>query len=118
MNVEKNPLLHAVLKKTFYEHFCAGENATEVKATISGIKKMGFKGVILTYAKEIVIDASRHERESGAHLQKLEAQEISPQALADIESWRSGVLHTLSMAGENDFLALKLVFPVLLEPQN
>lgn len=32
---------------------------------------------------------------------------VTDQDLVDIESWEKGVLHTVEMIGEHDFLALK-----------
>lgn len=108
LSVEHNPLIRGLLKKTFYEHFCAGENGQEVRATIGNIKGMGFEGVILTYAREIVVDANAKE-EMGSGLKVLkEGPEAVPQTHSpDIESWRAGVMDTVEMVGEGDILALK-----------
>ncbi|KAM0187765.1 hypothetical protein ACHAPA_011107 [Fusarium lateritium] len=108
-SVEKNPLLHALFKSTIYRHFCAGEDVREVKGTISNIKDMGFKGVILTYAREVVIEASG-EQEVGAGVKEVKEEGIPAQEPAldeGIEAWRQGVLETTSMLEEGDFLALK-----------
>src|SRR5882757_2539939 len=45
-NADRNPLLHFLLRKTFYAQFCAGETPSEVRTTISELKDTGFKGVI------------------------------------------------------------------------
>lgn len=104
-NPDKNPLLHFVLKKSFYEHFCAGENEKEVRRTVQNIKDMGFKGVILTYAREVVVDRTVEDK-SGTAGSDGEII-VTDQDLVDIESWEKGVLHTVEMIGEHDFLALK-----------
>ncbi|KAE8411759.1 hypothetical protein BDV36DRAFT_288448 [Aspergillus pseudocaelatus] len=106
LDVNKNAILRGVLKTTFYSHFCAGENAVEVTGTIDRIKHMGFKGVILTYAREIVVDASSQKVNSPTtNDEKANAQATkSP----EIEAWRQGVLETVEMLGTDDFLALKL----------
>jgi hypothetical protein len=108
LKVNNNPLLHAVLKRTFYDHFCAGENGPEVRAKINEITTMGFRGVILTYAREIVTDPSTNE-EKGLGMTSLEKNdsEAIAQSDTDIEAWRLGVLETIDMVGKNDFLALK-----------
>lgn len=85
----------------------------EVKSTISSIKDMGFKGVILTYAREVVIEASG-EQEVGVGVKEVEEEGIPVQEPAfdeGIEAWRQGVLETASMLEEGDFLALKSVCP-------
>lgn len=96
-NVERNPLLHSIVKNVLYNQFCAGENASEVKATIQNIKTMGFRGVILTYAKE----------GPGKSDEKDQGDPESQQADAEIEAWHQGVLQTVQMIGDGDFLALK-----------
>lgn len=111
LDVNKNPLLYAILKRTFYNHFCAGENQREVTSTIQNIKDIGFKGVILTYAREIVVD-ERTKQERGLGLQSVSQGDAGTQLaekeeFADVGTWRSGVLETLEMVGEGDFLALK-----------
>ncbi|KAE8374877.1 FAD-linked oxidoreductase-like protein [Aspergillus bertholletiae] len=106
LDVNKNAILRGILKTTFYNHFCAGENAAEVTGTIGRIKHMGFKGVILTYAREIVVDASSQEASNPITTnEKASAQTTKS---AEIEAWRQGVLETVEMVGTDDFLALKL----------
>ncbi|KZF23874.1 Metallo-dependent phosphatase [Xylona heveae TC161] len=103
LDVNKNPLLRGFLKTTFYNHFCAGENAAEVTGTIGRIKDMGFKGVILTYAREIVIDASSNGPATvKGSVEKRPTEIKNP----EIEAWREGVLETADMVGTDDFLAL------------
>ncbi|CAG8946119.1 unnamed protein product [Penicillium salamii] len=108
LDVNKNKILHRVMKATFYNHFCAGEDGTEVRTTIENIKDMGFKGVILTYAREIVVDASKASAETAATDRKPEVSTIGSLNNADIEAWRQGVLETAGMVGKGDILALKL----------
>lgn len=69
LDVDKNPLLRTLIKRTLYNHFCAGENELEVRSTIDNIKNMGFKGVILTYAREIVVDATNSAAKSTTSVQ-------------------------------------------------
>jgi hypothetical protein len=105
--VNKNPFLRGILKSTFYNHFCAGENGKEVRSTIENIKNMGFKGVILTYAREIVVDASKEVSESSTTAATTEASSLEAEQNPDIEAWRQGVLETVEMVGNGDILALK-----------
>ncbi|KAI1643359.1 proline dehydrogenase [Daldinia loculata] len=103
LNPDKNPLLRWFLKKTFYAQFCAGENAAEVHHTIDGLKKIGFTGVILGYAREIVL--------TDAQTQKLSACEEGPVAeecvRSEIGPWAAGTLETVRLAQPGDFVALK-----------
>lgn len=85
----------------------------EVKTTIENIKDMGFRGVILTYAREVVVDSST-EQEVGVgalEYKEKDATELEKEVAFDegIQAWRDGVLETASMLGEGDFLALKCV---------
>lgn len=100
INPDRNPLLHVTVRKLFYDHFCAGENEKEVKSTITTIKKMGFEGVILGYAKETLVDksASAEQATKGGEMGDLAKV---------VEEWKEGTLKTLSMLGKGDFLAVK-----------
>ncbi|KAK4690519.1 proline dehydrogenase, partial [Lecanoromycetidae sp. Uapishka_2] len=99
LNPDRNPLLHWILKKTFYAQFCAGETKQEVQSTIKGLKEMGYKGVILAYGKEIVLargeKISKSSRSSEHTIQK------------DVQEWKEGTLKTVQMAHEGDFIGLK-----------
>jgi len=88
----KNPLLRFVLKQTFYDQFCAGENRLEVSRTIRSIKDTGYSGVILEYALEVL-----ESKEAPS------AEETSK----EIETWRKGMLETVSMTSAGDFVGLK-----------
>jgi hypothetical protein len=100
LNPDRNPLLHITVRRLFYDHFCAGENEREVKSTIATMKKMGFEGVILGYAKETVVDKNTSAEEA--------AKGGEAEILAKVvEEWKDGTLKTLSMLGKGDFLAIK-----------
>ncbi|CZR39166.1 uncharacterized protein FPRO_05642 [Fusarium proliferatum ET1] len=108
-SVDKNSILNALFKSTIYRHFCAGEDVVEVKNTINNIKDMGFKGVILTHAREVVIEESG-EQEVGFGVKELKEKGFPAQEpILDegIEAWRQGVLEIASMLEKGDFLALK-----------
>lgn len=112
LSVDQNPLIHAILKKTFYEQFCAGETVQEAKKTCKEIKDMGFRGLILTLAKETVFD-ERTKTEHGVGEVALEAEEknlpLEPKVEknANIETWLQSNLETIDFLGETDYLALK-----------
>lgn len=112
LNVDKNPLIHAFLKKTFYDQFCAGETRGETKKTCQQIKDLGFQGVLLTFAKETVFDHRTCTEHSvgQAALDSIEnSLPLDPKVVvnADIESWRKGTLDTIDLLGETDYLAVK-----------
>ncbi|KAL3457712.1 FAD-linked oxidoreductase-like protein [Aspergillus heterothallicus] len=104
LNVDRNPILHGILKKTFYEQFCAGENGAETKATIQELKNMGFRGVIMTYAKETAFD-HRTKTEQGHGIANGASQEGH---CTNIEAWRQGTLETVEQLQDCDYLAVKL----------
>lgn len=115
LNVDKNPLIHAFLKKTFYDQFCAGETRGETKATCQQIKDLGFRGVLLTFAKETVFDhrtCTEHSVGEAALEAKENSLPLDPKVAlnADIEAWRKGTLDTIDLLGETDYLAVKSVF--------
>ena len=97
LDVNRNPLLRSFLKTTVYDQFCAGENGPEAISTVREVKRMGFQGVILTYAREIVDGLGEEEsRETGAAVARNQIQE-----------WYDGVMETVEMIGKHDFAALK-----------
>ncbi|ORY55924.1 FAD-linked oxidoreductase [Pseudomassariella vexata] len=100
MNPDRNPLLRYFLKKTFYAQFCAGENAAEVRATVSGLKRIGFTGVILGYAREVVLTQEQTlDLGASIHDEACLTHEITP--------WKNGTLETVKIAQPGDFVALK-----------
>lgn len=100
LNPDRNPLLHYLLKKTFYAQFCAGETKSEVQKTVKGLKTMGYKGVILAYGKEIVL-------EKGEKVDISSPQSADPTAENDVQDWKEGTLKTIRMAEEGDMIGLK-----------
>ncbi|KAL2195553.1 FAD-linked oxidoreductase-like protein [Corynascus similis CBS 632.67] len=103
LNPDKNPILRFLLKKTFYAQFCAGEDALEVRKTIESLKKIGFGGVILGYAKEVVLtDAQMRDLTActtGTVAEECVRTEITP--------WANGTMETVMLASPGDFVALK-----------
>jgi len=103
LSPDSNPLLRQFLKKTFYAQFCAGENATEVKHTVDGLKSVGFDGVILCYAKEVVLDEKQKANLSscteGVAAENCIREEVTP--------WAEGTLETVRLTSRGDFVAIK-----------
>lgn len=99
LNPDRNPLLHTLTRKLFYDHFCAGENGTQVRQVVKSMRDLGYKGVILGYAKEIVVPQGQKIASSAEGA----AEAIDP----IVEDWRAGTLETLEMIGDGDFLAIK-----------
>jgi len=100
LNPDHNRLLHMLLKKTFYAQFCAGENAAETRSTITQLKALGYRGVILGHAREVVL--------SKAESDSLGAVQASTEAdLKEVERWRDDTLNTILLSGKGDYVALK-----------
>lgn len=95
MNPDRNPLLHTLMRKLLYDHFCAGENSKEVKQAVEQMRALGYKGVILGYAKEVEPSLLQEASQSDGSVDPI------------IEDWRVGTLRTLDMISESDFLAVK-----------
>lgn len=100
LNPDRNPLLHYLLKKTFYAQFCAGETKIEVQKTVNGLKSMGYNGVILAYGKEIVLN-------KGEKVDTSSSQSADPTAEKDVQDWKEGTVKTVQMAEEGDMIGLK-----------
>lgn len=108
LSPDRNPLLNWLLKRTFYAQYCGGENAPELQTTVSGLKEMGYEGVILVYAKEVEID--HKDEQTGVEVPVEEVRvEATPETLADIETWKNGTLETVRLAERGDMVALKYV---------
>jgi proline dehydrogenase len=100
LNPDKNRLVGGLMRVLFYNHFCAGRSDSEVKKTVSTMKEMGFKGVILGYAREVIVNpAATREEFTGSGLTK--------SFEGAIDQWREGNLMSLPMIGNGDFLAVK-----------
>jgi proline dehydrogenase len=103
LNPDRNPLLRFFLKKTFYAQFCAGENPLEVRRTIESLKAIGLSGVILGYAKEVVLTEAQMKDlascSTGAVAEDCVRTEITP--------WANGTMETVRLASPGDFVALK-----------
>lgn len=105
LNPDRNPFLRHFLKKTFYSQFCAGENAAEVRRTVLGLKAIGFHGVIMGYAREVVLTEAQQKSLSAYALDGPEADECIRN---EVEPWKQGNLETLRLAQPGgDFVALK-----------
>ncbi|EFQ27400.1 proline dehydrogenase [Colletotrichum graminicola] len=100
-NPDRNPVLKRLLRWTIYDHFCAGENLREVTKTVSDVKRMGYQGVILNYAKEIVLDAQEASAEGHAGDYAAPFYEM-------VDLWKKGNIETLHMLAPGDFLAVKI----------
>lgn len=94
-DVSRNPVLNWLIKKTIYRQFNAGENKVEVQTSIEEIKKLGYRGVLLGYAREVLVGEST----TNPHDQDMARQEVG--------KWLKGTLDTVDMATEGDFVALK-----------
>ncbi|KAG8159563.1 hypothetical protein KVR01_010200 [Diaporthe batatas] len=96
LDVDRNPILRKILKPTFYDQFCAGENPIETKQCAQRLKSLGFEAIILTYGKE-----SLHG--DGATAAKLEGGRD-----AEIDRWKVGIMETIDSVGSGDYIAFKL----------
>jgi hypothetical protein len=94
MSIERNPVLLQILKKTFYAQFCVGEKRDEVVANTNFAREvLGYNGILFEYALEVLGGTTPTAAET--------AQEI--------EVWRKGMLQSVEMAKEGDFVGLKYV---------
>ncbi|CAN8101499.1 unnamed protein product [Discula destructiva] len=104
LNPDHNPLLRSFIKSTFYAQFCAGETAHEVRDTIAKLKGLGFSGVILGYAKEVVLTEAQTKDLARCGLQGEVAEEC---VRSEVLPWKEGTLETVRLASEGDYVALK-----------
>ncbi|KAF2822325.1 proline oxidase-like protein [Ophiobolus disseminans] len=92
MSIERNPVLSQILKKTFYAQFCVGEKRDEVVRNTNFARSvLGYDGILFEYALEVLGGTTPTAAET--------AQEI--------EVWRKGMLQSVEMAQDGDFVGLK-----------
>jgi proline dehydrogenase len=103
LSPDRNPVLRYFLKKTFYRQFCAGENVGEINRTIDELRDMGFKGVMLGYAREVSLDEKFNDNMSSS--EELEVEEACKQN--EIIPWAKGTIETVKLVTPDDFVALK-----------
>lgn len=104
LNPDHNPLLRSLIKSTFYAQFCAGENPAEVRSTIAELKGLGFSGVILGYAREVVLTEAQTKELASCGLEGDVAEEC---VRSEVLPWKEGTLETVRLASEGDYVALK-----------
>lgn len=90
-------MLSWLIRNTLYKQFNAGENKAQVQQSIHDIKQLGYRGVLLGYAREVLVNGG--ETETTAFEEKVAREEV--------ETWLRGTLQTVDMATEGDFVALK-----------
>ncbi|KAM3070510.1 proline dehydrogenase [Clarireedia jacksonii] len=98
-NPDKNPLIRVFVRPLIYDQFCAGTNAVEIRNTSSEIKRLGFSGIVLCYAKEVQVSSEKE------FLGYDKGQEMGLER--EIAQWREGTLKTLDMVQEGDWLGIK-----------
>jgi proline dehydrogenase len=103
LNPDHNPLLHFLIKRSLYAQFCAGETPSEVRAAIDDLKQIGYTGVILGYAREVVLT-----EEQTRNLSACDEGEAAEECLRnEITPWAEGTMETLRLAAPGDYVALK-----------
>ncbi|EGY15361.1 carbapenem antibiotics biosynthesis protein carD [Verticillium dahliae VdLs.17] len=113
LSPDRNPLLRVLLKHTFYAQFCAGETPAEVRRTVSRLKGLGFSGVILGYAREVVMTEAQTRGLSGASETSRRSDE------EEVRPWQEGTEQTqqrtdrvrFTGAGQQALYALSERFP-------
>jgi proline dehydrogenase len=103
LNPDVNPIVKFILRKTLYAQFCAGETPEEVRGAVGRLKSMGFKGVILGYGREVVME----EEEASGLGEIQEKGSDEGKSKVEVEEWKEGTLETVRLADEGDFVALK-----------
>jgi proline dehydrogenase len=100
LDPDRNPILRRLIKNTVYAQFCAGENRGEVQNTVKQLRKLGYKGVVLAFAKENDVDKNAA---------KCVAEDMveTPEAVEEITAWSDGNLETVRLASQGDFVAIK-----------
>ncbi|KAL1858689.1 proline dehydrogenase [Paecilomyces lecythidis] len=107
LDPDRNPLLKYILSQTVYTQFCAGGTPQEVKESIQNLKRMGYTGVILGYAKEVVMDEDEASASGASTTGGTEDAAEQEKNAREILDWKDGTMRTVELADEGDFVALK-----------
>ena len=91
------------MRWSLYNHFASGTNAKEVARSIMEFKGIGYQGIILGYAKEIVLE---NPTEGG---RLIDDDRYTPAEYRMVEDWKQGTIETLRMIGARDILSVKFV---------
>lgn len=100
LNPDRNAVLRYLFRNTVFPQFCAGPTPVEVGQCVQSLKDLGFAGVILGYAPEVVMN---EKEASGVQANK---DEDHARIMAEIEFWKKGTLATVDLA-DGGFVALK-----------
>ncbi|KAJ4253781.1 proline dehydrogenase [Fusarium torreyae] len=101
LNADRNPVLNRLLRWTIYNHFCAGSNKGQVARSMAEVKRLGYQGVILGHAKEVLLDPEAGDVHASDH-------KYGPACYRMVEEWKQSNLETLRMLQPGDFLSVKL----------
>ena len=72
------------------------------------MKDLGFRGVILTYASEMIFDhKSGNDYSPGAAAEAIKEGGTGVKIDNVIETWRAGTVGTIDLIDEGDILAIK-----------
>lgn len=99
-NADRNPALNVLLRWTIYNHFCAGSNKGQVARSMAEVKGLGYQGIILGHAKEVILNPDVGEV-------YFDGKGYGPACYRMVEEWKQSSLDTLRMLQPGDFLALK-----------
>ncbi|KAK7514616.1 FAD-linked oxidoreductase-like protein [Phyllosticta citriasiana] len=99
--ITKAPVLRQALYYFFYVHYCAGATKSEIARTVEDLRKLGYKGVILNYAKEVEMPglSVKSGAEQAAQAQALHEQQVG--------QWLDGTVKGIAYAPAGDYVAIK-----------
>lgn len=82
-------MLRFLLRETFYKQFCAGENKAQIQQCTEQLRGLGYSGVVLEYALEVLGDPKDSD------------------TVEDVEVWRKSMLQSVDVLGSGDMVGLK-----------
>lgn len=101
LDISRNWALRAIINRTLYNQFCAGERASEVRKAVADVKSLGFSGVILAYAKEAPVEAN------GGGSINMSAAEEDAWMKSEVDPWVDATLRTVQSLCAGDYAAIK-----------
>ncbi|KAI5304897.1 proline dehydrogenase, partial [Ascosphaera atra] len=108
LNADRNPILRYLLGRTVYDQFCAGAKQAEIQQTIQSLKDKGFAGVVLGFAREVVMaEDEAEEMNKGAAEAGAKNRTETAKDIREITAWKDCQMSTIELAGEGNFVNVK-----------
>lgn len=89
----KFPPISWMMRKTFYPQFCCGSSDDDIRKKMADLKRLGFSGTIMAYAKELPATS--------------DAEKQTDNFRSEVDFWLENNLKTVELTDPGNFVAIK-----------